>query len=417
VLGLAILCFATTASSDGANWSRFRGPNGTGTVADKNVPVEWTADSVLWKVAIPGKGNSSPVIWGDNIFLQSSSDDGTERWLLCLSAATGQTLWKQTAQGSKAKTHPLNSQASGTPAVDGERVYCTIWDGSNLSLSAYDMKGVQQWRHDLHGYKSQHGPGHSPIVFDGKVYLMNDQDGSAQILAFDARTGTPVWKAERKAFRACYSTPIVLEKPNEPPQLIAVSTAGITAYNPKDGKEIWTYTWSFDRMALRTVASPIVADGVIIANSGDGSGERNQIAVRLGGTGDVTNTHFAWGIKVDKESPYVPCLLSSGPYVFGVNDFGIAACHIAKTGEKVWSELLLDRKAQLMSASPLLIDGKIYAIDRNGVAYVFEAGPKFKLLATNKLGEPVTATPAVADDHLFIRGDAHLFCIGKPKTK
>jgi outer membrane protein assembly factor BamB len=421
LLGLAILCGALTARSDGANWSRFRGPNGTGIADDKNIPVEWQTDSVLWKVAIPGKGHSSPVVWGDNVFLQSSSKDGTERWLFCLSATTGKTLWKQTVQGTKAVTHLLSSYASSTPAVDGERVYTTFWDGKRLSLDAYDLKGAPLWQRDLGEFRSQHGAGHSPMVFDGKVFFADDQDDSATLFAFDAKTGEPSWKVERPAFRACYSTPFVLERPNEPPQLIVTSTAGITAYNPKDGKVLWNYTWSFTKMPLRTVASSIVADGHIIAGSGDGSLERNQIAVRLGGSGDVSKTHLAWETRVLEDSPYVPCSLASGPYVFSVNDFGLAACHVAKTGEKVWSHAFIERRRgdrnARVTASPVMIDGKIYAIDIDGKVYVFEAGPKFKLLATNNVGEKVEATPAVADGRLFIRGEEHLFCIGKPTTK
>ncbi len=415
VLGLGLLCGATSAISDGAEWSRFRGPNGTGAVADPNVPVAWKADNVLWKMEIPGKGNSSPVLWGDNLFLQSASKDGSERWLMCISATSGKLVWKQTVQSSKGHTHVLNTYASGTPAVDGERVYATFWDGKNLSLSAYDMKGIQQWRRDLGEFISQHGPGHSPIIYDGKVFLANDMDDSSKLLTFDAKTGEPAWKVERKAFRTCYSTPFVLESPNEPPQIIVTSTAGITGYNPTDGKEVWNYTWSFTNMPLRTVASSIVADGHVVAGSGDGSGERNLIAVRLGGKGEVTNTNFAWGVKVNKETPYVPCLLASGPYVFGVNDFGIATCHVVKTGEKLWSQSLGDRVK--VEASPVLIDGKIYTIDLDGKVYVFEAGPKFKLLATNSVGESVAATPAVANGRLFIRGEGHLFCIGKPQSK
>jgi outer membrane protein assembly factor BamB len=418
-LGVCILCSATGASSNAAEWSRFRGPNGTGTVADKDVPVQWKADSVLWKTAIPGKGHSSPVLWGDNIFLQSSSKDASERWLFCLSASTGKVLWKQTVQGARATTHVLSSFASSTPAVDAERVYTIFWDGRRLSLNAYDHKGNQQWRRDLGEFKSQHGAGHSPMVYDGRVFVADDQDDASVLFAFDSKTGEPAWKVERQAFRTCYSTPFVLENRNEPPQLIVTSTAGVTAYNPQDGKVIWNCNWSFTGMPLRTVASSIVADGHVIASSGDGSLERNQIAVRLGGKGDVTKTHLAWETRVREESPYVPCQLSSGPYLLSINDFGLAACHVAKTGEQLWSHAFIerrkgDRQAQV-TASPVLIGDKVYAVDIQGKVYVFEAGPKFKLLATNDLGEKVEATPAVAGGKLFIRGETHLFCIGTPK--
>src|SRR5262249_28921588 len=167
-------------------------------------------------------------------------------------------------------------------------------------------------------------------------------------------------------------------KPNEPPQLIVLSTAGLTAYNPKDGKEIWNFVWAFDNMPLRTVGSPVIADGMAICPSGDGSGGRKMIPVRLGGTGDVTKTNLAWQVKARKDSPYVPCMLSSGPHLFAVNDFGVTTCYVAKTGEKVWSEALfgdtpMRTNKSAVSASPVLIDGKIYVIDLDGKGCVFEA--------------------------------------------
>src|SRR5262249_27077389 len=156
-----------------------------------------------------------------------------------------------------------------------------------------------KWRRDLGSFKSQHGPGHSPMVYDGKVIVADDQDGAAALFAFDAKTGNPAWKAERKAFRACYSTPLVLESACAKPQLLGASTAGITGYDPQNGSEIWSYTWSFAKKPLRTVGSPIVCDGVVLAQSGDGDGSRHMIAVRLGGKGDVTKTNLAWETQKD----------------------------------------------------------------------------------------------------------------------
>jgi outer membrane protein assembly factor BamB len=397
-------------------WSRFRGPNGSGIAADKEVPVKWAGDNFLWKTAVPGIGHSSPIVKDGRLFLQSSAEDGKARWLIALDAATGEILWKTAAQGQKAqRKHPRNSLASSTPATDGQRVYAVSWDGVDIHLGAYDFKdGKPVWEKDLGGFNSQHGVGHSPMLVDGKVIVANDQDGSAVLLAFDARTGAKAWEAERKPFRSCYSTPVVHVKPDGGKELIVASTAGITAYNPADGKENWWYTWSFTGMPLRTVASPVVADGLVFANSGDGSGLRHTIAVRLGGKGDVTATHLAWEDRKKLGFPYVPCLLAQGDYLFCVHDDknGTVSCHKANTGEEVWKK---DRLSPVgFTASPVLAGGRVYAPDDNGTVYVFEAGPSFKLLAQNRLGERVFSTPAVADNRLYMRGDKHLFCIGKP---
>jgi outer membrane protein assembly factor BamB len=406
---LLLTCAALAGAGD---WPRFRGPNGTGVAADKDVPVTWGPEqNVLWKAELPGRGNSSPIISAGRVFLQSSSEDGKERRLYCLDAATGKRLWSQGEPGARAKTHPKNSLASGTPAADGERVFVTSWDGRGLRLLGYDFAGKLLWQRDLGPYTSQHGPGHSPIVHDGRVILLDDQDGSSAVLVFDARDGKPLWQASRKPFRACYSTPFV-RATAAGPELIVASTAGVSGYDPRDGSENWHYDWSFTRMPLRTVASPVEAAGLVVATSGDGAGDRHMIAVRLGGKGDVTKTHLAWENR--RDFPYVPTLLAAGGHLFSVNDKGTAACYDAATGREVWSK---PRLLTGVSASPVLVDGKVYAAGEDGKVCVFQADTTFKLLAKNELGEPVMATPAVADGRLYLRGKDHLFCIGKPAAK
>jgi outer membrane protein assembly factor BamB len=402
-----LLLISTVALADGADWSRFRGPNGTGVSDEKSIPVQWDNSTTLWKVALPGLGNSSPIIWGDSLYIQTSTP--TERQIICIDAKTGRTRWVKSAPGDQFKTiHKKNTHASETPAADAERVYASFWDGKDVTLSAFTHQGDLVWKQDLGSFKSQHGHGHSPIVFEGMVIISHDQDDKASIHAFDAKTGKPLWQIPRPAFRACYSTPLILDTTSGP-QLLVGSTAGVAGYDPKTGKEIWNYTWSFTGMPLRTVGSPIVVDGVVLVPGGDGSGARHLIAVKLDNNkGDVTATHLAWEAR-NKETPYVPCLVPSGHYAFSVNDKGTAACYVARTGEVVWSHRLCGE----VSASPVMIDGKVYAIDEGGDVYVFAAGKEFKLLAQNSLGEPVKASPAVADGRLYVRGKEHLFCIGK----
>jgi outer membrane protein assembly factor BamB len=410
---LLLSSFVSPARAIEPTWPRFRGPNGQGSATDMDIPVKFSEQTVLWKKPIPGAGNSSPVVWGNRLFLQSASNDGKERSLLCLSSVDGKTIWTKTfpIAGVKPKTHPKNSLASSTPAVDGERVYALFWDGVDMQLFGLDMDGNQLWQRNLGPYKSQHGPGTSPMVYQKKVYVSHDQDGESDLLVFDALTGKDVWRAKRQPFRACYSMPFLLEKPGHPTELILGSTAGVTSYDPETGRENWNFTsWPWLKMPLRTVASPIALDGIIVANSGDGSGERNTVAIRPEGKGTLSKEVVLW--SKTKTYPYVPNLLALGEHLYFVNDLGIAGCAVAKTGEIVWSE----RLGGNFSASPVLVDGKIYAASEDGTVYVFPAAPNYQLLAKNVLDEGIIATPAVASRRMYIRGKNSLYCIGDVST-
>jgi outer membrane protein assembly factor BamB len=408
VIGLAL-------TADAANWPRFRGPNGGGTADDKDIPVQWADKDVLWKVVLPGSGNSSPIVWGDRLFIQSASTDGKERYLLCLSAADGKEVWKRAVGGTRAKNvNPRNSLASSTPATDGERVYAYFWDGESAALHAFDFKGEPLWKYDIGKFNSDHGAGASPMVYDGKVVLLNDQGEGASVIALDAKTGSKAWEMKREHFqnRACYSTPFVRERKGGAAELVVASTTGVTGYDSDTGAVNWQYELTFPGRPLRTVAAPFPADGLIVVSSGDGSGERKTFGIRPGGK-DGARPSLAWDSTKAKEMPYVPCFLSRGEHLYWVNDYGFAGCTAARTGATVWSQELARRG--VFTASPIMIGDKVYAADEAGDVFVFAAEPTFKLLAKNRLGEKVMATPAVADGRLFIRGDSHLYCIGKGK--
>jgi outer membrane protein assembly factor BamB len=355
------------------------------------------------------------------LFVQSASADGHERFLLCLDAATGKTLWTQSMPGARAKTHAKNSLASSTPAVDGERVYALFWDGTDMLLAAYDLQGGLQWRQSLGRYQSQHGAGVSPVVYDGRVYVNYDQDlidpkgkpvpgaeHTTALFAFDAATGKPLWRKERQPYRACYSSPIMRETPAGGKELVVATSTAVTAYDPKTGDVIWNWVpdWSYRDRPLRAVASPVVWKDMVFMQTGDGDGSSRIVAARIGGPG--TEPQMVWEKR--KGFPYVPTMLVHGDHLYIVTDRGgNAGCYDAQTGKEVWNE----RLGGSMFSSPVLIGGKVYAVSEEGIVFVFPATTSFKLLARNPLHEHVIATPAVADGRLYIRGDRDLFCIGK----
>lgn len=403
-LSLALSLPLSTAS----DWPRFRGPNGTGAV-DGTLP-EMNAKALLWKVAIPGKGVSSPIVIGNKVFAQSATDDGSKRLLSCLDAASGKQLWTRELPGKSAKKHPKNSLASGTPASDGERVYCTAWDGESLSLHAYDLSGKELWTQALGSYASQHGPGHSPAVYGGTAYINVDQDGGATLMAFDAKSGEKKWAADRKPHRASYSTPFWLERPGKPAELVLGTTTEVTAYDPATGKVVWAYPiqWPAGTMPLRVVGSPISAGGLVICYCGDGGGSRYAVGIDP----ERQSPEKVWELK--KGTPYVPCMLTKGDLLFWIGDNGVASCAEVKTGKVLWQERV---SVKDVTASPVLVGDEILVIAETGQWYVLKAGPEFELLRKGELGQPVSASPAVADGKLFVRSATHLICYGKKTAK
>ena len=407
---LIALCVsvAIAGAAGAADWPRFRGPNGTGFSSDHGVPVEFgEKKNLLWKVAVPGSGNSSPIVSKQRIFLQSASADGNQRTIYCFDLANGNTLWSKAVAGSTSVTHPKNTLASSSAVADGLRVYMPFWDGRNISIAAYDYAGTPLWTRDLGPYTSQHGAGLAPVVVNEKVIVANDQDGSSEVVALDAAKGEIAWRMPRPAHRACYSTPLLLERPDATPDVLVASTFGVSGYDPDSGAERWKWSWESNERRLRTVGSPVVSHGRVFFSSGDGKGDRQTAAVNL--NREASAPDLAWETR-KLFLPYVPCMLTRGDYLYFVNDAGMAACFVAKTGENVWLNRL---EGGNFTASPVMIEDRIYAVTENGTAIVLTADPTFKILFTTQLDEGVMASPAVADGRLLVRGKEHLYCFGK----
>jgi outer membrane protein assembly factor BamB len=406
LLLVVTVCFAMTVlSAAAADWTRFRGPNGSGIADDMDIPIKWNAQNMLWKAPMPGPGNSSPIVWKEHVYVQSASKDGKERLVICLDVQDGRALWSRSVggKGKKATIHAKNTYASASPGVDAERVYVVFWDNVDQYLNAYTHDGEPLWSRNLGPFQSQHGAGASPIPQGGKVYFTLDSDSRAVLYCLDGKTGSTIWSQDRPHFRACYSSPIFHELPDKSHELIVVSTMGITGYDPDKGTKRWNWDWKPIDKPLRTTSSPVLANGILVATGGDSpAGPRHAVAVKLG-----ANPTKVW--EGTKDMPYVPSMLAWGNYVYFVNDAGFAGCLEAATGKKIWYH----RLAGEFSSSPILVNGKIYAVNEDGTVFVMTAAPTYQLLATNTVDETVRGTPAVADHRLFIRGQDHLFCIGK----
>jgi outer membrane protein assembly factor BamB len=418
------------------NWPRFRGPNGTGIANDTDIPIKFgEKQNMRWKAAIPGMGHSSPIVWGDRVFLQTASLDGSERSFLCIDAKTGMEIWKRSIPAAKAG-HPLrydSSLASASAATDGEAVYIPFWNGKDIVLTAYDFKGEKLWDRNFGEFVSQHGAGASPIIYKNLVIFSVDKDAFREVedktkkdakgkfvkiktpvpnpstlYALDKKTGKTVWSVPREAVRACYSMPFLLERKGSEPELLVTSTSAITSYEPLSGKTNWYWTWTFAKDPLRTIAATTYVNDMLLACSGDGSGERLMAAVALKGQGKQTRPEQTWSNA--KQFPYVTCPLVKGEYVYFVNDLGVAGCFEPKTGKEVWFERIPGAK---FYASPVMIDGKIYAASESGDVHVLAASPKYEHLATNSLSDTIRATPAVANGALYVRTKSYLYCFSE----
>jgi len=342
---------------------------------------------------------------------------------MCLDTAKGDMIWVKKLPGATAKFRDESSLASSTPTTDGTLVYAAFWDGKEVHIVSYDFAGNQKWHKNLGRWTSQHGPGGSPILHKDKLIFANDMDFEDKaknpvsrpsiLYAFNKETGDIVWETPREAYRACYSAPFLLERNGQTPELIVTSSTAITSYNPDDGKPNWTWHWKWTgAMPYRTICSTLHVDGMLFACSGEGGPNRHMSAIDLKVAGKGAKPETVWENR--KKFPYVSCLLSRGENLYFVNDDGYAGCFHAKSGKQIWFERL---ESANFHASPVLVDGKMIAVSVQGDVYVFAAEPTYQLLGKSSLGELVRASPAVADGRMYIRGQRHLYCIGKKEVR
>jgi outer membrane protein assembly factor BamB len=405
--GLVLVALALPAGAQ--EWTQFRGPNATGVSAAKGLPVTWSESDVVYRVKLAGESHSQPVVWGDKIFVTSATkDNGKERFLVCLSKADGKELWKKSYTQPTHKPGNVNSGfANGSAAVDAERVYANFVSEQQFSVRAFDHSGKELWTANLGTFTSQHGYGASPMLYDGKLIVTNDQDAESFIVALDAKSGKTVWKSARRPQKqgTAYSTPVLLERPGQKPELLTTSQShGISSIDPKTGAMNWEAK-VFDK---RAVASPVVAGNLVFGSCGSGGGGIYLAAVKLGGKGDVTSSHQAYTLKDADTAGYVPTPLVAGDKLFLVSDSGFGSCVEAATGKVLWRE----RLGNGFFASPVLADGKIYGVTKDGQVVVWEASSEFKLLGKTSLGEGSNSSPAIDGNRFYFKTYTQLICVG-----
>jgi outer membrane protein assembly factor BamB len=390
------------ADAGSAYWPRWRGPSGQGVVEETGYPETWSdTDNVVWKVEVPGRGNSSPIIWDDRIFLTTAYDNGVRRSVLCFRRSDGKLRWEVFAPDANPESpHPKNGYASATPTTDGERIYAYF---GNHGLMAVNFDGKLAWHHPFDEMEPFHGTAGSPLLYKDSVIIYQDhQGGSSFVAAFDKRTGKVLWST-RRSERVGWGTPIAI-RAGERDELIVSSQKRVQAYDPASGDELWSCGGNL----FEVIPTPVVGHGLVFCSSGRAG---PTLAIRPGGSGDVTKTHVAW--KSPKGSPFVPSPLLYGDYLYMVNDMvSVATCYEAKTGRLMWQGRLGKSHREGFSASPIGVQGKVFFTNDEGETFVLKAGPEFELLHVNRLNARTLASPALVDGRWYFRTSRHLYSIG-----
>ena len=380
-------------------WPCFRGPTGQGIAFAKDFPLKWSkTKNIAWKVAISGKGNSSPSVWNDRVFITSASTDGKIRDLYCFNRINGELLWKRTAPVPEniEKLYPKSSYANATPLTDGERVIVFF---GNCGFLCYDMDGDLLWERDLGEFTTMHGPGTMPVLYNEKVIFIQDQNNNESIfIALNKYTGEILWRQKRDKGN-CWTNPVIVHLNNHD-ELIHNGSFKVKGYNPDTGEEIWT----LNGPSKEAVPMIVTGSGLVFSVSG-----RNGpvMAIRPGGEGDITDTHLAWLNKTG--GPHVPSPLYHLDRLYIINDTGTLTCLNAKTGETIWRERLQGR----FTSSPVIAADKIIVTNEEGLTTILKTGDTFKILYENDLAEETLASPAVLDGYILIRTATNLYCIGK----
>ena len=435
VIAAAAVAFLAPGVNAQGNWPGFRGPS-AGVVEDGILPDTWSAtENVVWKTEIPGRAWSSPVVWGERIFLTSAVSEGddempkkglylggnrekpsdkTHRWMVyCIDFNTGRILWEQVAHKAVPR-HPLhikNTHASETPVTDGQRVYAYF---GNVGLHCYDMDGKQLWSKEFGSFKIRYnwGTAASPVLYEDRLFIQNDNDEQSFLVALDKKTGEQIWRVERDE-KSNWATPYIWQN-DQRTELITCGTGKIRSYD-LEGKLLW----ELGGMSNIVIPTPLAKRGLLYVTSGYvGDKKRPIFAIRPGAEGDISlkddqssNQYIAWCQK--QGGPYNPSPIVYGDYLYVLYDRGLLSCYDAKTGKEIYGQQRIAAGATAFTASPWANDGKLFCLSEDGDTFVIQAGPEFKVLGTNALNEMCMATPAGIRGSLIIRTISKLYRIGK----
>jgi hypothetical protein len=439
LLATAIVALALARPHAGApdQWPQFRGPSAGVAPDDVALPERWSAtEGVVWKLDVPGVGWSSPVVWDDHVFVTAVISSGPaeppkpglyfggerpastapHRWMVYdVDFATGKVRWsKEVRNGIPAgPKHLKNSYASETPVTDGERVY--VYFGS-IGLFAFDMKGALVWSKPLGPFKTRYGWGTaaSPVLHRDRIYIVNDNDDQSFLAAYDKRTGAEAWRVNRDE-GTNWATPFVWEHDGRA-EIVTSGSGKVRSYD-LTGKLLW----EFKGMSSISIPTPFERHGLLFISSGYvGDAQRPAYAIRPGASGDISlkpgetsNQFIAWSAPT--LAPYNPTPLVYGDYYYTLLDRGFFTCHDARTGKEIYGRQRIAVDASGFTTSPWAYNGRIFAMSEDGDTYVIEAGPQFKVLGKNSLGEMTLATPAVSRGSLIIRTSSKLYRFMKPR--
>ena len=414
VSAFALMVWAFAGIAPAGDWTQFRGPGGLGISDEKEIPVKWSStDNIAWKAELPGPGASSPTVVGQRVFLTCYTGYGLEpakgdpaelrRHLLCFDRSSGQELWRKTFE-PKLPEHKYEGEgsyhgyAASTPTSDGERLY--VFFGKS-GVFCFDLDGQQLWQTSVGDGTHGWGSGTSPVLF-GKLLLVNASVESGSLVALDKLSGKEEWRA--KGVGAAWNSPLLLNKESRSEVIVSAQNR-LLSFDPNNGQPLWNADG-----VHRYVCPSVVAHGDIVYAIGGG---HTSLAVRTGGSGDVTESHTVW--RKPKGSNVGSPVYLDGHLYWATDGGGIVCCQNAATGEFVF-EKRLDPSAGTIWSSPVLADGKLYFVSQRNGTFVVAAKPEFELLAHNTFADDdsrTNASPAVSHGQLLLRTDRALYCIGK----
>lgn len=381
-------------------WPRFRGPNGAGVAPAIGVPDEWTDSDYAWQVDLPGMGHSSPVVWGELVFVTSGDADSGELYLDAYDVASGERRWRRTLSAGPFAMHASNCLASSTPALDEQHVYLSLYAVDGVNLVAFTHAGDVVWRCALGDFGSPHGFAASPATVGDVVCMQGDTTEGGYLVALDIKSGDEKWRAERPAGKESYATPAVMHLADDRPAIVSTSmTGGIRGVDPATGEQRWQVV---DALPARTVSSPLVAGDWVLAACGGGGNGKQMAALRLTDAGLAEPAY-----TLTKNVPYVPTGIVAGELLFLWHERGTITCFELATGDPLWTK----RVGGKYYCSPVLLGNRLLSVSMSGEAVVLAADRQYQVLGRTDLGEGSQATPAVADGRLFLRTESKLMCL------